>query len=649
MNEQTLIDLLVNNVSLQLRHKHFDRTVDIAEDCYMVTAGKGARYEEQVKRYRRFEKEALKEQRVRLNNPLTPLQISRNEQIFRKLYRVDNVRREVSGLSDVDKEAMQTYFWNFMPGKDLETWAIEKVVYLNKTDPNAFILFDRYDRRRDDGEIEQTTLNPVIYRSPDVLNFQRDAGGVLLWVLFREIRFETVIEGGASRRKMLEDFFLYDSRFVIRAREAGEKTEMLSGEVVTDIPVFPVGETAETPITYPPANAKSEPFPSSGANVRRFCVSAIEHGAGEVPAICVGAFPDEESAHGASVSWYWPGMPVLKNIIRDSQMLDVAIVMQAYRRRWEFAPPCEYETEDGHHCGDERKGYVKIGQTFHTCPACHGAGTRPSFSTEQEVNRVPLPQGADDQIKMLELTKLSFEEPIDTSLLGWFTQSLEKHEVAFDTAIFGTGQMTKPTGTELKTATEVLEKSQSLADVLRPVCLVISQVYELAWRVLFNYREYSGELKVNHSYPENIDLLTMQQELANFQTMREVGIYEATSIQRHRILAKLFEGEPETHRKIAARDEFIPFADKSPEQVAQIVAMRSPLDRDVVLWANFVPIFQEIETADSEFYKKPFEARKKVVDAKVEEFKGRIMLAGSNEMELPDFNTDEEETPESNE
>lgn len=636
MNEQEILDLLTTNIGYQLRHAHYARTVAVAKDCHMMTTGEGQ--EGEITRYRRFEKEELKEQRIRLNNPITPIFISEPDKMFDKLTRVDGVRRDLEAAEN-EKQALEETLWNFQPGVDIETYLVNRIRYLGKTDPNSFILFDRYDRRKPDNEIEKTTLRPVVFRSTDVLNFEQDGEGFFEWVLFRDIRFEYVIESGYRREKQLETYYLYTSDFVARAREVGEKTEILPNEVEMDIEVFPA--FAEQDKKKKDDGTASIPISNNSPQTRRFYVSVVMHGAGEVPAFCVGAYPDELTDQKTFVSWFWPGMPVLKDVIRDKQMKDVETVMSAFRRRYEFSPICEYETEEHERCD---KGWIYNGEGKHRCPACGGSGIRPNFTTEQEVIRMTLPE--DTGSGLLELQKLSFEEPISTLLLEYFGKEIETHRQRFLAAIFSGGLFTKPTGTEAQTATETIEKTNMAADILRPFGLVISKGYEMAFRVLANYREYAP-IKVNHSYPEQIDLLTLEQEIDNFAAIQNVDIYEAKVHQRHRILAKQFEGEPDTHKRIQARYNFLPFDDKSPQQQAQIIATLSPTDSNAILWAYWVQIFQEIEVETPNFHTLKFEAQKKIVDAKVDEFRGRIELAGSVEPEMPDFNApdDEEEQP----
>lgn len=632
MDETQLLAILTENISFQLRHAHYDRTVEVGHDCHMFTTGNGQ--DKEVLKYRRFESEPLKAQRLRLNNPATPTVISEAD-ILNRLTRVDGVRRELVAATEKEKQELETALWEaFLPGVGLEAWLIGKIRHLTKNDPNAWILYDRNDRRRPDGEIERTNLRPAIFRSIDVLNFGMDSDGIPAWVLFRDFRMEYKIEGGLRRDVQLETYYMYDTTRVIKAREIGAQTVVMDGETFIEVDVYPVFEEPKREKNESGFEYQSAPLPLSQKKRKSFYISTIEHGAGEVPAFCVGAYPDEETNEESYVSWFWDGRFVLKDVIRDKQMLDVAIVMQAFSRRSEFSPACEYETENHERC---EKGWIYAGEHGKTrCPSCNGSGLRANFNTEQEVLRLAMPDGIEPN-QLLELSKLAFEEPTDTALLEWFDSQLEKHKVRFSDAVLGRETSTKPTGASTDTATAILKKTDAQADILRASALVVCQGIELAFRVLANYREY-GPITVNYSYPEKIDMLTLEQEVANFSAIQQVDIYEAKVHQRHRILAKQFEGEPETHKRIAARYAWLPFDDKSPEQQAQIISTLSPADSNAILWAYWKQIFQEIEVSTPNFHMLKYEQQKAIVEAKVAEYRGRIELAGADVMVEPNFN-----------
>ena len=61
---------LIDNISFQLRHPQYDRAIEVKKTARMISAAVG--WEEEVTRYRRWEDDKLKEQRIRLSARCRP-------------------------------------------------------------------------------------------------------------------------------------------------------------------------------------------------------------------------------------------------------------------------------------------------------------------------------------------------------------------------------------------------------------------------------------------------------------------------------------------------------------------------------------------------------------------------------------------------
>jgi len=103
------------------------------------------------------------------------------------------------------------------------------------------------------------------------------------------------------------------------------------------------------------------------------------------------------------------------------------------------------------------------------------------------------------------------------------------------------------------------------------------------------------------------------------------------------IIEKQNEDNPQIVAAILARYDFLPFDDKSEEEVAQILSVRSPVDDQRVLRENWLEIFIEIENENiiAPFYLMTYEKKKAVVQAKVDQFKSKIVQAGAPDQEDP--------------
>lgn len=637
MTEQELITLLTENVSFGLRHANYKRTVEVRKFAHMIATGKGQ--DEEVTRYRRFEHDTLKEQRKRLYNPLTKYALARPRKYWKNLTRVEGIRRTFEASDETALKELQNDFWNFMPGQDLETWLNKTLEYLGVTDPNAWIVYERNDQRNAEGQILKTTVYPFIVPSVDALNFERKFG-VLQWLIARTTTIEQVVENGWARDKYLENFYLYAPGKIVRLREKGERTVREENEVEIDIEVFTHMESGDTSAHFDKAASASGaprnslPPAVTAPKVRTFYLAVFDNSTTEVPAECVGVYLDELTGQGF-VPWFDPAEHVFKRLIRDTATSDVLTIVYAYPKTWEFVKRCEFESAELGRCEHGYLGGIQDRQ--HICPNCNGTGTPANFTTEQETLQIPLPE---DPKLMLELSKLSFTQPVDIALLQHIDSKIEESEGKIMAAVFDSGLYQKPTNTKTRTATEVNAVMEGISDVLYPFCSTLSRHYELVHRVGSQYREF--ELSVDHSFPDDLKIESLPDMVATFDSIKNSGVgYESLSAQRRRIFQKQFEGDPAQQKRIEVRYKFRPFDDKSAEETAFILAGLSPLDPSRVLWTYWLEIFKEIEAENQEFADLKPAQQRKIVDTKVAEFTQRIQLADVSEPE-PDFNTDNE-------
>lgn len=644
MNEEQLLALLTENIAFSLRHKHYDRTLDVRKFTYSTTTGK--EQEEQVQRYRRFEDDDLKAQRVRLYNSPTPGPIASLRNHFQNLATIEGIREtwevdNADALTDL-KDA----FYSFMPGESFNDWLNRILEHYNCTDPNAWIIFERYDARNEEGEIIQTNVWPFIVPCADALNYSYEYGR-LQWLLCRTSTMERFVKQGSAYLKLLENYYLYFPGGIIRAREVGEKTVQEEGEVLVPIEAYPI----EGQYSILPNADGSTPIYVGAPKVRNFYIKVIDNGTTEVPAIIAGAYMDETTDQETRVGWFQAGEAIVNDMIKLKSALDVVITTHTYPKRAEYTKPCSYTSSAGH-CVN---GWLnEIHDDEHRCPACGGSGKAPNFTTEQAVLQMILP---DDPSLILELSKLSFTEPIDISLPELLQTLIEKRETAFIRTVFMSDPHQKPDGAGDMTAFEVAKLHEGVEKKLKVFCRHYSKAWELAYRIGLQYREISYT-SVDHSFPEDLQIDTLDELIARFGAAKEKGVgYEVLAAIRKRIQQKTYEGSPEMQKRIDTRYRWLPFDDKSEVETAMILAARSPLDDTRVLWENHREVFFEIEQENQFFVEMTYEKQRDIIAKKVAEFKTRIVLidaAVEDEAtmfeEVPDSegSTDEPGTPNAN-
>jgi len=127
--------------------------------------------------------------------------------------------------------------------------------------------------------------------------------------------------------------------------------------------------------------------------------------------------------------------------------------------------------------------------------------------------------------------------------------------------------------------------------------------------------------------------------VASFDAIKNAGVgYEALVAQRGRVFQKVFEGNPEIQKTIAARYTHKPWDDKTDEQLAQILTGLSSTDPLKVQWTYWREIFLEIESVDPFFFQKSYKMQQDIVTKKVVEFTERIKIEQIEPQNTPNFN-----------
>ncbi len=597
MKQETALEILRGHVAADARHAGYQRANEVAEFAKMIVTGGAKEQEKEVTRYRRFEKDGQKKQRVRLYNPLTRYAIARPRKYWQKVARVPGVKIVATGSDESKMQRLNGQMADFANNQTLFEWAVDTLEYLGVTDPNAWILFERYDVFGADGQKKDVATYPVIIPSINVLDFKQ-MHGKTLWLLWREIRIEQDRHGNDVT---LETLYLYQPGGLTRAREKGDETMAEAGEI--------------------------EVVMSAKPKDRIFLVSEYRNGTTETPAICAGAYVDESNERAGFVTWFEPAHDVLKDLIRHKSNLDVATALYAMPQKYEYVKPCQYEDNGGHCDG----GYIRGGEhDGERCAACGGSGKVANFTTEQEVLQLVLPDNAGD---ILELAKLYHYEQGNIAVPEWLAGQVEKTEERVMKAIFSAADIERATGAA--TATEKNYQMEDVYDVLEPFCKKVKLTAEMAYRVAAQYLEI-GDFSVSVFIPKDKKMKTLGELIASMKEAKDSGAgWDVVRDLRRQIWEKMNEDDPERVRKLEAQYEWLPFDDKSPEELAQIMASRAPTDYARVLRENWAEIFGELEKEVPDFHLYEYTKQREIVGAKVAAIVEKISLAGGSQIELP--------------
>jgi hypothetical protein len=598
MNPEEILQATISAI-LGQRHPNYKRTVEVSQ--WASSMINGTDQENQVTGYRILENEDLQKQRVRLYNPLTKYILARPRKYWKKIGKTPGQNLILESDNPEKLAELNQQFIKFSDNKSLMDWIVFKLEQLGCTDPNAWIIFDREDMRGTDGQIIKTHIFPWIVRSVNVVDYYYFRG-TLQHLTVREIRMVRVDSGAGKVEKYLEDYYTFYPGGITKMRQITKESEVRDGE-------------------------RLETIQQEGKDDLLYAVSDIQNGTTEVPAICAGAYPDDQTRQETFTTWFDPAEHVLKDVIRDKSISDVVRIVHAFRKRWEYVKPC---TDSHEKLGACIKGwYNGIRDEAHRCQTCGGHG-RALFTSEQQVNQLAMPTEAN---ALMELNKLAFEEPVDITLPQFYEDMVDKDTERVMKAVLSAGVIEMATGSG--TATEQNYSYEALYDTLEPFEQKVSLTLELAYRVGAQYMEF--DIRVDHRFPKDKRMKPLTELFGEMQLAKSSGAgYDAQRVIFENIIYKLNEDNPEEVTWMLARYDWQPWADKTEEQKTVIITSRAPNDPERVLYENFLAIFREIEVEQPDFAQMTYEMQKQIVDAKVAEFAQKIItLNGETFQPIP--------------
>lgn len=591
------IDILRYTVSTNARHDGYKRAGEVAVfSTAMIT---GENQDEMVWKYRRFEGDALKKQRIRLYNSLTKYALQRPRKYWKKVDRIPGIKVEMTGGDEGKMAMLKANMADFADHQNLLAWQTAMLEYKGCTDPNAWIIYERLDERTPDGRVTSVKVYPYPVPSYKVVNFKQ-LHGATEWLVIMEPRTVTF----RGQKKELQDFYVYEPGKTTRAREKWDDVVIEEGESEVMIP----------------SEGKAEP--------RTFYVSEYLTGTTEVPAMCVGAYRDEKTDLQGFVSWFDPAENVLADLVRDKSNLDVAKTLYAIPQKYEYVKPCQFEDGAGGACF---KGRLQGGEhDGDTCQSCGGRGLVANFTTEQETLQLPLPETKEE---LVELSRLYHYETGNIDTPRWLDEQVDKAEARVLSAVFNPGLAEKATGAAGKTATEVNYEMEDVYDVLEPFCQTLKLHFELACRIGAQYLEIP-DFSVSLFIPKDKKMKSLQDLVQAMDTAKQAGAgWEVVRDIREQIWEKMSGNDPAKVAKLRASYKWLPFDEKSEEERAMILAGRSAFDSARVLYENWAEIFEEIENETPDFYKFTHEKQQSVIEEKVDKWRGKIQLASEPSFE----------------
>lgn len=549
-------DFFIAAVEGQMRHAGYSTAEKIEKWAKAMSTGEGQ--DDYLPRKR--ENAAQKKQRKELTKTLTTFSLNRVRRYWAKIARAEEAPPSFTWSGDPDEQilsSVQKNFADFSDGRSLRDWLIWRCESLGATDPNTWLFFLSKKQFDLAGIPIAQIVYPYVVPSSNVLYFKKDETGKIQFVLYCVLRTEQ----GKNGVETLTDYYSHSQREAYSLREIGPQTAIQEGEEAISIKI--------------------------GNQDKRFYFAQYEPNHTEVPGAPIGAYTYELAGHDVYTTPFEPARFVLYDLITDKSLSDVVKMLHAFPRRTEYVKRCTHQ-EDGLTC---ENGYFGTGQTRRMCSHCNGTGKVQVRSTEQEVVTLAMPTKGSE---LLELSKLSHTESYDLGFPEFLATQIEIGERRVAEAVFSSGIVKGATGGAEKTATEVNYEYSDIYDTLEPFADRVSELIQLAHRVAFQY--YGKQVEVRHAFPKDFRMKPMSELLADYQSLQTIGApVGVLQNLMEKIVEKSTEGKGQEALKIKTQQSFLPWSDKTAEELMLILTGRAYNDPERFLRENFVRVFDEID------------------------------------------------------
>jgi hypothetical protein len=599
INEQEAFDKLANVISFGLTHPYYDECIEISDYAFKVNSAEAEDQKEIIEKYRKHETKAEKKQRIRITNPITSVPLGMVYAYFEETYRTDGIKKKVEHPNDRIKDLIDQNFKQFYQGESLHEYLHETLLFLNRFDPNGWIIFESNLIENNMGEREALKVYPVVASCKEAIDFSINENGRTEYLIVRFERSEMIIKGQQSHSDVFDDFYLYGVGF------NWHFAETKSG--------------AEHKKDY-----EAEGYELIQLNDQLFYIRSFNTGTKEVPAIRAGAYLSGYHKNQICETPVESAKPILNDLMGEKSLFDTQKVVHIFPEKMEYVKKCHYEHPDYGFC---ENGYYggHYGQDVYRCGACNGTG-KLTVSSEQQNKTFAWPDSVEDLIDLSKITHY-VERPIN--IIEFYEARIDKliglvKLVSFNQETIEGALLTA------KTATEVNIQDDRINNKIAPFAKRTAKAWELAHRVAFQMYGLDNP-EANMTHPHDYKLKSTSELIKEFEQAKAAGQpYEVLWSITTDILNKQHRNNPEMVNDIQAFQAWKPWKDKRPEEVFFIIQNRSNEDFDRLLWENWDRVVRAIKTnlGDNYFYLQSIQQQGELIRQEVEAIRQQISFQG---------------------
>lgn len=597
--EQALL-ILQDTIKYKRRHRDYERTVSVANLLYKLTTGDGI--ETLLKQYTRRENDTEFKQRVDLTQQITPSVAESIKTAFYRLGRLDNIKRALfyEGDNGTKQEALEEVLSKFWGNEHLEKYLATRMVDLNFSDPNAFVLvdFEEFDYRN-----EKASPYPYEISSAEAINYEYK-NNILSWLICHTTKQVQNPATGAKRKQ--EQYYMYTPDFVLTATQVVDSSDTIAY-------YYDSMEEGLKPLKD--FNVWGENFAGwfrngTDKNFDRFSLEVYQHNAGRVQAEKVGYKLDQQTNGRTFVSPMHAAIPYFMKMVKAVSELDLSVSLHVFPQKAVFELPCPGSFVEGkqHVC---MSGVDNFGKT---CGRCKGTGVL-THRSAQDMMVYPLPPKAEkNDIVPLKDRQHYYELPIH--IVQWLDQYVDKLTDKAIKAVYNSDILEKPRFGE--TATAVIETKEEMYNTLFPFAEKYSSIYRSLTYISAVFTDLADNLKIIYEFPSDFKLKTEAEMLSDLKNAKDSGAsaFMVQEIEKD-IAKKRFADDETAYKKYLTKTMFTPFMGKSENYIMALFMSSDVRTEDKVLYNYNDTIFDELEMERPGFFDLNYIQQLPIVNEKV--------------------------------
>jgi len=579
MTTQELFDIFKEAISENKPHQDYGRTVELAKDYHAIMTGDGQ--EKMVLSYRSRETPDQKNQRVDITISRTEAEANRFVTLTDKIKRVDNVVDNVYYENDAaDKSKIAGIQAEFYQGLSLSEYLHQFVQFNSYYDPNAWLMINF---KKVDGI---NVPYPVEFPSSEVYRWSETINTVD-WFIARQ----KVIAADATNT--LDKFTMLAPDISIVAKQMEE------------------GETAKPEFTFTVEDG------------RKFVFTVSETKSKVTPVFKAGYIRDVKTGRRTFVSILQPAMKIFKRLINDGSEYDLSMALHGFFQKIQMGNDCLYEENDGEEIVRCNEGYLGYEGSKRKCPSCDGVGLKIHISP-QDVIIVRKPDGKEEHIP---LTEMVHYVKIPVEIIEQQRENIDRCIEDLQITILNTQLVDKSEIQQNVTATEKVIDLDNINAVLYKHGSNFSRLYKQTLKQCAIYMGVDKGLYVNHEYPKDFQLETLDQLIAMRKNALDAGLpYPAIENIDTKILVKQSQGDHDNVLWVRTWEMFRPWKEIGVTERLNLLVEVPVTDKKRVLYTYFEEVKRNIESKKTDggqplnFYKiKDIAIQQKLIDKAVDE------------------------------